>query len=521
MSRFEIFGSLATAAAFLALAIAAVSRGRRHPMAGPFGQLTAMLAVYKLFEPASDISGNPAWDTLEFMAATLVAPPVIALLAAFVGVSRRSRWPRRIATAYFGALALSLVAEGLWPSHVELPHSRWSLLMLAGLAPTAGPLFVLLLVQAARATGELRSQSHLFVAASVLGVGGVATDLLALSGYDVPRLAGPGLLASVLPLGLVALESDVIKRPGYLEFATIIVLAMVAIVSQVIVFALAGGEIGLFAGGSVASVVVLVAAIRPLLLRQSENRHRERHLATLGRLSEQMAHDLRNPLAALLGSIELLNDQVARTGSLDAARVHLGIIESQAKRMNRVVDDYRRLGSVRPVVTQTEPHLLVRRIASGFRASLPERIQLRMDAPDFGALRVDADLLEVALENLLRNAREALNGAGQVTLRFEKVEGWRAPKARFTVQDDGPGMDASTAELAFEEAFTTKATGTGLGLSYVRRVAEAHGGVARLTSRPGHGTTVWFELPWRAVEEAAPRAEPDAFRGLPGSVTRH
>jgi signal transduction histidine kinase len=509
MSDFDIFVSMVTSAGFLGLAITAMSRGRRHPMALPFGQLTTMLAFYKLFEPASDISGNPLWDTLEFTAATLAAPPLLGLLSVFLGISRRLRWVLRLVVLYFVAVAGLLLAREIWPGRVHFPNARWSGLMLVGLLPTAIPLFGLTVYRWIGSTGEQRLRSQLILAALLLGVGGVLTDLMALAGYDVPRLSDLGLVASVLPLGLVAFEIEVVKRPGGVAIATIAALSLFAVVVQLVVFALAGGEMSVFAAGSVATMVVLVATLRPILVAQSENRHRQHHLATLGRLSEQMAHDLRNPLAALTGSVDLLKEELRRAGALESSRRYLDLIESQAKRMHRVVDDYRRLGSVNPVIASVEPHRLVRRVAEGFRASLPEEMELDVHAPTVGPVRCDPDLLEVALENLLRNAREALAGHGRVELRLDAVQAWWGRKLRFSVRDEGPGMDSATAEQAFDEAFTTKARGTGLGLSYVRRVAEAHGGTARLSTQPDRGTTVWIEIPWRPAEAVSSASEPE------------
>jgi signal transduction histidine kinase len=105
---------------------------------------------------------------------------------------------------------------------------------------------------------------------------------------------------------------------------------------------------------------------------------------------------------------------------------------------------------------------------------------------------VDADLLGVALENVVRNAAESLHGSGRIEVRTEPAG---PAGVCITVTDDGVGMDARQKERAFDEFFTTKASGSGLGLSLVRRVVEAHGGHVSLHSREGVGTVVRLRLP--------------------------
>jgi signal transduction histidine kinase len=109
----------------------------------------------------------------------------------------------------------------------------------------------------------------------------------------------------------------------------------------------------------------------------------------------------------------------------------------------------------------------------------------------------DAGLLVGAVENLLRNAHEAMPKGGTIRVVVER----KGSLAVVRVVDTGQGMDASTREAALDDFFTTKAKGSGLGLSFVRRVAEAHGSSVRVTSAVGKGTTV--ELGFPLVEEGA------------------
>jgi signal transduction histidine kinase len=107
---------------------------------------------------------------------------------------------------------------------------------------------------------------------------------------------------------------------------------------------------------------------------------------------------------------------------------------------------------------------------------------------------MDKDLVATSLENVLRNAYEAMPSGGTVTVRTERVEEGSGGVA-VSVEDEGEGMDARLLERATDEFFTTKAAGSGLGLSFAERVAEVHGGTLRLTSRAGKGTVVRLSLP--------------------------
>ncbi len=116
------------------------------------------------------------------------------------------------------------------------------------------------------------------------------------------------------------------------------------------------------------------------------------------------------------------------------------------------------------------------------------------------AIEADPQLLGSAVENLVKNAFEAMPTGGKVTVRTSVDRS----SVRLSVEDNGPGMDARTRESAFTLFFTTKTTGTGLGLAFVRQIARAHGGDVMLTSREGQGTMVELILP-RGHDDDEPR----------------
>lgn len=492
--------SAISAALFLAMGALASTRGSRSPLALPLAFLSVAFFAYDTLEVVRQLSTDPTWDWLDRSAAALVAPPTLYLVAAFVGLERRLRIPLALATAYFVALsaacALALVVSGLrW-----LPESDvWALAMLGGMAPTFGVVPFVLAHHAWRADAEERARTQIFALAMLLGVGGVTSELVAISGGAAPRVAAVGIVVSVLLLGVLALRARVLEDARALVIVAAVAIASVAIVGHVMLLEWLGDRTLLLVLGTVALTLSLLAAIRPIQIHLTAQRERTIHLATLGRFSAQMAHDLRNPLAAIRGAAQWLDDDSKAAGHGEEHRAFIALLLEQTDRLEKVVADYQRLGRVEALVAPVDLGALIEQVAGGARATARgdgTTIAARVHPDTPRTLMLDRGLIESALENLVRNAREALvalERAGRVEIVAEPVGAY----VSLRVEDDGPGMDARTRERAFDEFFTTKATGSGLGLAFVERVARAHGGRASIRSTQGVGTSVVMLLPAR------------------------
>lgn len=489
---------------FLAMGALASLRGARNALARPLALLSIVFFAYDTLEVVRQLADDPLWGWLDRAAASLVAPPTLWLVAAFVGERRRLAVPLWIAAAYFFGLAAVCVLAIVVPALRWLPDSdAWALAMLGGMAPTFGVIPILLVRHASRADAEERARTQIFALALLLGVGGVTSELVAISGADTPRVAAVGIVISVLLLGVLVLRARWLDDVRGLVVVAAVALASVAVVGHVLLLELVGAGTALSAFGALVLTMSLLASLRPIQIHITEQRDRTLHLATLGRFSAQMAHDVKNPLAAIRGAAQwLAEDSRARSFS-DEHRVFVGLILEQADRVGQVVGEYERLGRVAAVPVAVDVRTLVRDVTSAQRAAsvaASERekvtIEARVADETPAPLALDPALLQSALENLVKNARDAIAASGRAG-RIDVIVEPRDAELSVCVADDGPGMDARTRERAFDDFFTTKASGSGLGLAFVSRVARAHGGRARLESQPGRGTRVELRLPLR------------------------
>ena len=238
---------------------------------------------------------------------------------------------------------------------------------------------------------------------------------------------------------------------------------------------------------------------------QREMSQKER-LTALGRLSTVIAHEIRNPLMIIKGSLHTLRR--ADLGP-DALREAVADIDEEVARLNRVVNEV--LDFARPIpfdLSTVDLNALCRESATAAQASgSGPAIGLELD-PSLPPLVTDPERLRSALVNMLVNARHAANGRGgepPVVLRTASIGG----RARIVVADRGVGIGPADLGHVFDPYFTTRRGGTGLGLPIAKNIVEGLGGTIQVSSVLGRGTEIAIELP---AQPAGPdqAAEPAA-----------
>lgn len=203
-----------------------------------------------------------------------------------------------------------------------------------------------------------------------------------------------------------------------------------------------------------------------------------------------LAHEVRNPLTAVKGFLELT---LAHRSEVPE---YAGVALKELDRAISLLEDYSLLSRA-PRIQPTQPVSIsglvseAALVARGLVAAGPQVIIDHTDSEPGLETLADPPRLKQVLLNLCRNAVEAMPEGGVLTLKAAREAG----EVVIEITDTGVGIPASEVSQIFEPFYTTKATGTGLGLSVCRRIVEAHGGRITLDSRPGRGTTFRVHLP--------------------------
>ena len=261
--------------------------------------------------------------------------------------------------------------------------------------------------------------------------------------------------------------------------------------------------------GAVAGAVLQFRDLTPYERSAEQVRLRER-LAALGEMAAGLAHEIRNPLAGM----EILTGLLRRRLHQQPEEVALvNELSAEIRRVAQTVTDS--LEFVRPMVLRRDPvdpvELLEESLARA-RSRVPLDVEVQRDYADtLATLRADGERLECVLTNLIVNAFEAMLGAGSTPacvalgVRIETPDPHDATGENteliFTVTDTGPGIPDDLRERVFYPFFTTKQSGSGVGLAQAQKIVVGHGGRLELCSDAGRGSTFRVRLP--LLSEAA------------------
>jgi signal transduction histidine kinase len=220
-------------------------------------------------------------------------------------------------------------------------------------------------------------------------------------------------------------------------------------------------------------------------------------LATAGELAAGMAHEIRNPLAAILNATALLTDETELTAEERAST--LAALRTETRRLNRILSDF--LQFARPQEARRTPgdiREVVQHVGSLIRGdrSRAGRVDVRVAVdPAVPRFAFDRDQVIQVLWNVALNAVEAMHGRGRLSLEVNRQNG----DVALSVSDTGTGIAKENLPHVFEPFYTGKPNGSGLGLTIAERIVGAHGGRIEIDSEVGRGTRVTLLFPLQAA----------------------
>jgi signal transduction histidine kinase len=251
----------------------------------------------------------------------------------------------------------------------------------------------------------------------------------------------------------------------------------------------------LIVSGLLVSLIVYAMLEREVVapFREAEKLAEERRVlleqragfAEVGELAAEMAHEFKRPLASIRSAVQLLEQEYTLPGN---SQQLLGKIESQLERLSDTMRDV--FGLAKPVGINSEPVELAAILDNAFMqvaaAAQTAHVKIHRDYKDSVTINGDARRLEQAFSNLFMNAIEAMPDGGALSVNANRENG----SVIVEIRDTGVGIDSAHLADVVRPFYSTKPTGTGLGLPLVARIIAAHNGQLTIDSTKGVGTTV-------------------------------
>ena len=225
-------------------------------------------------------------------------------------------------------------------------------------------------------------------------------------------------------------------------------------------------------------------------LHQKHLEHADR-LATTGEMAAGIAHEIKNPIAGIMGALQVFNDE---TPEDHPRKEVLSEMIIQIERINHVVNDFLSYARpINPLFTDVNLHDLVQKTLTLISQQTKGKkitITNMLNGND-PMISADPKQLQQVLWNVMVNAIQAMDGSGQLTIASSQEDS----VLKLLVMDTGRGIPADVLDRIFQPFFTTKHKGTGLGMTISRRIIEQHRGSISVSSQEGSGTTVTITLP--------------------------
>ena len=238
---------------------------------------------------------------------------------------------------------------------------------------------------------------------------------------------------------------------------------------------------------------------------------RSERLAAVGELSASIAHEIRNPLAAISGSIQMLEKGLGTAREEDDNGRLMNIVLRETDRLNQLIGDFLDFARPGPLrIESVNVRRVVEEVLESFESARPGNVRPEISIAQSLEVRADVAQLSQVLWNLFLNAAQAMLDGGTLRISASALSQCdpqetgpkhrrdaedKAPWVEICVEDEGVGIAAEILDQIFDPFFTTRSEGSGLGLPTVHRIVEGHGGVVRAESRVGRGTTIRLRMP--------------------------
>jgi two-component system sensor histidine kinase PilS (NtrC family) len=244
------------------------------------------------------------------------------------------------------------------------------------------------------------------------------------------------------------------------------------------------------ASGSASGWIIVFQDLTEIVQLRADAERAQR-LVALGHLASGLAHEIRNPLSSIAGSVELVRE----SPHLDEEERHLlGIVLTESARLNELVSTMLQVGKpMHPRRTEIDLAQVVRDVSAIAQADRGEAagIRIRHKADHAVLASVDVDQIRQVLWNLLKNAIQASPADSTVEIRVED----QGEFAMLAVADQGAGIDPAQRERIFDMFYSERTHGAGIGLALVRQIVDAHGGTIEAVSNEDAGATFRVTLP--------------------------
>jgi len=221
-----------------------------------------------------------------------------------------------------------------------------------------------------------------------------------------------------------------------------------------------------------------VTQVKPESISRSER------LREMGELSARVAHDLRNPLGVIKNAVELI-EMSSKDSTDEKMKKRITIIKNAVDKMLHEITDVLDVVRTRPL--ERKKNSLLGILESSLKETVPDQIRVTKPENDITVL-CDSRQMEVAFTNLITNAVEAIKDNGEIKIRIKDNQ----TDAIVEIEDSGPGIPEENIQHIFDPLFTTKSSGTGLGLVSCKNILEQHGGKIIVNNNP---TTFVIKLP--------------------------